>query len=390
MAAMKNHHVSKSSCVCAAFLLGAIANVCCAATNAQAASDGTPILTFATLGDSRAEPGETASAQDQRWLQNTPVFAQIIDGIRAQSPQLVFFNGDMIMGYSADKALVEREYAYWRGMIAGLIEHGTYVVPVPGNHETQRSDGKGLPKLARADSEQLWRENMGDLILDATRFERAVGVAPQAFDPVNHPTRDSDGNVSDQAQLSYSFDAKGLHFVVINSDAVGQDSRAPVHWLEADLTAAQKRGVARSFVFGHRPAYTYNLNGGEKKAGFDADADNQKAFWDAIEKHRAIYFCGHQHILHLMQPRKDEGGQAWQITVGSGGSPLAAAKLPPDPQGDSGSPLAAKPPTRNSLDREYAWVLAKVYKSGVVRLEAWGFDRVGQTSRRLDVQMIKR
>jgi len=357
---------------CAALILVIVTSVCAAAPKPGASADA-PILTFATLGDSRAEPDATASAQDRRWLQNTPVFAQIVDGIRMQAPQLVFFNGDMIMGYTADAAQIEREYAYWRGMIAGLIEHGTYVVPVPGNHETQRSDGKGQPKLARAENEQLWRDNMGDLILDAARFEHAVGVAPQAFDPANHPTRDGDGNASDQTQLSYSFDAKGLHFAVINSDAVGQDSRAPAHWLEADLAAAEKRGAVRSFVFGHRPAYTYNLAGGEKKAGFDADADNQNAFWGAIERHHAIYFCGHQHILHMMQPRKDEGGQAWQITVGSGGSPLAA-----------------KQSTGNPLDREYAWVLAKVYKSGDVRLEAWGFDRVGQTSRRLDVLTIKR
>lgn len=358
--------------VCAAFALVSIASVVAAATS-RSAYDGTPILTFATLGDSRAEPDAAESAQDKRWLQNTPVFARIVDGIRAQSPQLVFFNGDMIMGYSADAALIEREYAYWRGMVAGLLEHGTYVVPVPGNHETQRSDGKGQPKFARAENEQLWRDNMGDLILDTARFERAVGVAPRAFDPANHPTREGDGIGSDQTQLSYSFDAKGLHFVVINSDAVGQDSRAPAHWLEADLAAAQARGVARSFVFGHRPAYTYNLKGGEKKAGFDADAENQNAFWDAIERHRAVYFCGHQHILHMMQPRADVGGQAWQITVGSGGSPLAA-----------------KQPTGNPLDREYAWVLAKVYKSGDVQLEAWGFDRVGQTPRRLQVLSIKR
>ncbi len=355
------------------FLIASIASPANAATRPPSARADAPILTFATLGDSRAEPGATESEQDKRWLQNTPVFAQIVDGIRAQAPQLVFFNGDMIMGYSTDAALIEREYAYWRGMVAGLIEHGSYVVPVPGNHETQRADGKGQPKLARAENEQLWRDNMGDLILDTARFERAVGAPPQAFDPAHRPTQESDGNTSDQTQLSYSFDAKGLHFVVLNTDAVGQDSRAPARWLEADLAAADKRGVVRSLVFGHRPAYTYNLNGGEKKAGFDADADNQNAFWDAIERHHAIYFCGHQHILHMRQPRAGEGGQAWQITVGSGGSPLAA-----------------KRPTGNPLDREYAWVLAKVYKSGEVRLEAWGFDRVGQTSRRLDVLTIKR
>ena len=357
--------------VCVALALVSIASVGVAAKPQTAPTDA-PILTFATLGDSRAEPDAAVSAQDRRWLQNTPVFAQIVDGIRAQSPQLVFFNGDMIMGYSADAALVEREYAYWRGMVAGLIEHGSYVVPVPGNHETQRSDGKGQPKLARAENEQLWRDNMGDLILDAARFEHAVGVAPQAYAAANHPTQDSDGNASDQTQLSYSFDAKDLHFVVINSDAVGQDSRAPAHWLETDLAAAERRGVARSFVFGHRPAFTYNLNGGEKRAGFDADPDNQKAFWDVIERHHAIYFCGHQHILHMMQPRAHEGGQAWQVIVGSGGSPLAA-----------------KQPTGNPLDREYAWVLAKVYKSGDVQLEAWGFDRVGQTARRLQALTIK-
>src|SRR5262249_60598722 len=74
----------------------------------------------------------------------------------------------------------------------------------------------------------------------------------------------NNGNItSNQAELSYSFDIQAtnrilLHFVVINTDAAGADSTAPTDWLEADLKAAKARGADKVFVFGHKPAFTYN------------------------------------------------------------------------------------------------------------------------------------
>jgi len=229
------------------------------------------------------------------------------------------------------------------------------VVPVPGNHEVQY---KKAGKIAVKENEDAWRANMGDLILDRGRFEQIVGTAPAAFNVDNHPGS-ADGLATDQRQLSYSFDVKGTHFAVVNTDAVGKDNHAPLAWLTSDLAAAKARGMQHFFVFGHKPAYTYRFNGSDPKmnAGFEGDPAHQQAFWNLVEQYGATYFCGHEHIYNLSQPGKTQGGSAWQVMVGSGGSPFEAIQ-----------------PTGLDTDRMYAWAQVKVRASGKVEIDLWGFD----------------
>ena len=328
------------------------------------------ILTFATVGDSREDPTTpNISAQDKLWLQNTRVLTRQAREISAQKASVLFYNGDMIMGYTTDTNTLNRQYAFWRGVVAGLMETGTYVVPVPGNHEVQEKgkDAAGKDfKLARLGNENAWRENMGDLILNQNLWKTIHGEMPAAWDINNAPIIGGpDGIQTDQKQLSYSFDAKGLHFVVINTDPVGNDAHAPANWLAADLAAAKARGVKNIFVFGHKPLATYKYNDKVAAGGVDVNADNASAVWDVIEKYNATYFCGHEHIYHAMQPAKDKGGKAWEVIVGSGGSPFDAKP------GDS----------QNPNDRKYAWVKVSVYASGKVHADAYAFDEnMGSTS----------
>ncbi len=75
--------------------------------NAQAAGKVSDpvVLRFSTVGDSRQDPKEAdasmlpLSAQDKIWLQNTKAWSRIMRGIEGQQSKLLFFNGDMIMGY---------------------------------------------------------------------------------------------------------------------------------------------------------------------------------------------------------------------------------------------------------------------------------------------------
>jgi hypothetical protein len=324
-------------------------------------ADSDPVLTsFATVGDSREEPSSKLSRQDSIWLQNTRAWSRILREVQVQKPHALFFNGDMIRGYTG-KDEMNRQYAYWRGMITGLQEAGVYVVPVPGNHEVQErftQDGV-TKKLARQANENLWRENMGDLIVDAERWNAAVGSHFSAFDPKNTPAIGGADPIStDQSQLSYSFDFAGAHFAVINTDPVGNDGHAPVAWLKQDLRAARARGARQLFVFGHKPAFTYFFKPGIELEGLDIYPEHQQAFWQVIEDAGATYLCGHEHIYNMMQPWRDRGGHAWQVMVGSGGSPFSA------------KPSASA----NPEDRTYAWALVKVHASGKVEIDAYGFD----------------
>ncbi len=322
------------------------------------------IFHFATVGDSRADPKDPSlSAQDKRWVQATPALTRILREANQSHAQALVFNGDMIMGYTPDPVQREREYAFWRGIVATTMESGTYVLPVPGNHETQmptkQADGSSK-KLAQLDLENAWRDNMGDLILDIRRWQKLTGTMVSHFEVSNAPKVGNNSVSTTQSQLSYSFDAGPIHFAVINTDPVGGDSQAPSLWLQQDLDQAKARGMKHLFVFGHKMAFTYNPPSQPARGpeGLDEYPDLAEDFWQVIESHGATYFCGHEHIQHASQPMLSHGGRAWQVIVGSGGSPFTAKSVT----------------DKNPHDRDYAWADVRVYSSGRVHVEILGFD----------------
>ncbi|MET3108493.1 hypothetical protein AAKU67_003041 [Oxalobacteraceae bacterium GrIS 2.11] len=411
--------------------------------NAALAQTADPVvLTFATVGDSRQDPvtldvsqansgavnntGVNATnltgltGQDAHWLNNTKAITRIFRTISSHKANLLFFNGDMVMGYGNGTALPHttnskgvgfnnsgvwtpanlpaglntdttdfyQQYSYWRGMTANLMETGTYVVPVPGNHETQC---KSCGKIAIQGNENIWRDQMSDLILDTNRLISITGAAATDvyWDPSNKPnigdtlanSEPSKTYTTDQTGLSYSFDFKGHHFAIVNTDAVGVDARAPAVWLANDFAAASARAQAagkpapRFFVFGHKPAHTYQyVNPTTGKAittfsGIDntivtlngvAAPYNRNDFWSVIEQYNATYFSGHEHIFNVQQPNLATLGSsaAYEVLVGSGGSPFEEAISP----------------AANPVDRMYAWAEVRIHQSGSVQLTAYGFD----------------
>ena len=360
------------------------------------AQNTTPVvLTFSTVGDSRQDPitfdkasvGNSLSGQDSTWLQNTKALTRILRTIQSQKAGMLFFNGDMVHGYgwagfgytsnlagsaitgptppatvadilNSDLVKFYQQYGFWRGAVAPVMEAGTYVFPVPGNHETQC---KACGKVAKVENENAWAANMGDLVVDTTRFAAILGSAPQNVSYGPAAGVGPDGLATDQSKLSYSFDFKGLHFAVINTDPVGRDAHAPTQWLAADLAAATARGAKKLFVFGHKPAFTYAFlaNAATPPAGLDAapgTAADRDAFWNVIEANQATYFCGHEHIYNISQPR----GGAYQVLVGAGGSPFDA----------KASDVTKNPAT----DRDYSWATVRVHQDGGVDILGYGFD----------------
>jgi hypothetical protein len=375
----------------------------CLAAPLAFAQDTTPVvLTFSTVGDSRQDPntydqasvGPTLNAQDAIFLQNTKAFARILRTLQSQKAQMLFFNGDMINGYgwanygytsNATQSAISgptppattadivgsdlmkhyRQYAFWRGLAAATMEQGVYVFPVPGNHETEckacpvNGDGQ---RQSKVENEQAYAANMGDLVIDSARFEGIVGAAPGnvAYGPAAGFSPDSLG--TDQSKLSYSFDYLNLHFAVINTDPVGQETSAPAQWLAADFAAAAGRGAKKFFVFGHKPAYTYAYAPGVAGSGLDATAATtakRDAFWNVVEAYHATYFCGHEHTYDVSRPR----GGSYQVIVGSGGSPF-------DPKA---SQAAAGVLAHPATDRDYAWATVKVHADGGIDLLGYGF-----------------
>lgn len=377
----------KFACTSAAVLSAVIA------FSSVAHADADPIVfTFSTVGDSRLDSttNDTSqlplTGQDAKWLNNSKAFSRILRTIQSQKSQALFFNGDMVMGYGkaalpttaaatphdyvfgTDLGNFYVQYAYWRGMVAPVMEGGTYIVPVPGNHETQYKLGG---KKAVVENENAWRDNMGDLIIDSARWTSMGLPALSNFSASNNPsastTASSDGITTDQSQLSYSFDVGDSHFAVINTDPVGKDAHAPTAWLSNDFASAQARGAHHYFVFGHKPAYTYYFGAVSQlpagaSSSLDGDIPARDAFWNVIESYHATYFCGHEHIFNASQPNAVNGGSAWQVLVGSGGSPFDAKST------DS----TINPQT----DRKYAWATVKVHQSGSINIDVYGFSDV--------------
>jgi 3',5'-cyclic AMP phosphodiesterase CpdA len=231
---------------------------------------------------------------------------------------------------------------------------------------------------------------MGDLVTDLVtnvRFSNVTGKPAQnvaGLTAATAPNATTDGLTTNQAQLSYSFDINSaaglLHFVVINTDATGADTTAPVGWLANDLATAKTHGALKYFVFGHKPAFTYNYtaaNGGTlAAAGLDANPANRNALWSLITQYGATYFCGHEHIVHAEQfadPTGANSGTPWQILVGSGGSPF-------DDKLVNACPSCTEPVFTNPTDRSYAWAFVHVRQSGAVTLTAYAFnDSFGPT-----------
>jgi Calcineurin-like phosphoesterase len=342
-----------------------VAAACSLAPIRVGATSSDPVIfTFAVTGDSRQDPHAKGLTPQQRiWMQDTKPFARILREIQAQKPKVLFFTGDMILGYTTNFAWTDREYAYWRGMVSAPLEDGIYVLPIAGNHEMQvelpNPDGGKPLKVSERECENLWRENMGDLILNTNLWDRLTGTRAKNWDINNTPPIGGpDGIQSDQRQLTFSFDVGRMHFAVINTSAYKDDARAPVQWLAGDFLKAKARGARNFFVFGHEMAFTYRFNGRVKADGLDRHPLNDAAFWNLIQDYHATYFCAHEHLYHAMQPRESGPNGSWQIICGA-----------------AGAPFDAKPgESKNPEDRDFAWVLVKVHAGGEVQMNAYGFN----------------
>jgi hypothetical protein len=438
------------------------------------------VFSFATVGDSRQDPvtfdqttalaigelgapGKPAAPgkpsltgsllpQDAHWLQNTKAITRILRGIQQQRPNLLFFNGDMIYGYGrpalppqlgsitsvpqlaqTDAVIQYVQYAFWRGLVSPLFESGTYVVPVPGNHETQcnSKDTTNQPKncasgkKAYVDNEQAYLANMGDLIEDIATNERFQNVSGFGAMPINGFTAAtavlSGGNngVLDtpnvgtsneqETELSYSFDIRVeaghrpvlLHFVIVNTDPAGADATAPSDWMAADLQAAKQRAAAAHatphyFVFGHKQAFTYAYDlarsagpdearvAGGLDANLKADPSTQLVT-DGVTinnvsgSYRDAFWAviAHYNATYFC-------GHQHILHVERFADPTGTSKNSPYQVqvGAGGSPFDeplapgnAEPlPLRHPWDRFYGWARVQVHRSGAVSMTVQGFS----------------
>jgi len=182
---------------------------------------------FVVLGDSQ--------------FHDPPLFNRMIDDIRHLNPAFVVQVGDMIEGY-ADPDVVAAEWIRFRQQIVPL--GAIPFMPVPGNHDLYNAERLADPLL-----EQLYRQQWG--------------------------------------ATYYAFDYRNVRFIVINSDAPGEErsiGAAQWRWLEAQLAEAAGRQI---ILFMHRPP---------------ASLDNAEALHALLRQHPVRYlFYGHHHHYHFQE-----------------------------------------------------------------------------------------
>ena len=255
-------------------------------------------------------------------------------------PRFVFFAGDMVFGYTPDTVSMESQLRAWRALYdaSPLARTGTILVPIPGNHEVQNDK-----KIAYAAAERTWLRVMWS------------DVAPFGG---NGPTAGgADGLATDQSYLTYSFNYRRTHFLLLDTDPVGRDWTVPTNWIASDLAHARQRHARHIFAIGHKPAWAYPGNptdglghGVTTAVNYDALRDD---FWSSLEQnHAEAMLAAHDHLYYRTQPHP---AGTWQIIAGNGGSVLEADAA-----------------TYNS--KFYGYTVVSVHRDGSVTATEYGRD----------------
>lgn len=263
---------------------------------------GQNAFTFVVVGCNRVDASDVSSENPS--TANLEQLNRTFQEIAALDPlpTFLFFAGDMVFGYNDDPAEIERQLTAWRAVYEAspLPKAGVELVAIPGNHEVQ---GGGSPHLAYGAAEEGWLRVMAPYIRGSN------GPGPGGKDEL----------MTDQSQLTYSFDYLGTHFVLLDTDPVGKDWQVPYRWVGDDVQAAREKGTRHIFAIGHKPAYPSPLTPDD---GLVRVIDARDAFWQALENNQAeAMFSAHNHLWLKQQPHP---GRTWQIIAGNGGSRLEA------------------------------------------------------------------
>ncbi|HEY2066366.1 MAG TPA: metallophosphoesterase [Gemmatimonadaceae bacterium] len=271
--------------------------------------NGSGAFSFVVVGCNRVDTPDTNKAVNPSTAnleQLRRTFAEV--AAMRPRPKFLFLAGDIVFGYTNSQPELKAELLGWRAVYEASPLAGSDVrlVPIPGNHEVQNKS-----KVATLAAEQTWLEVMGPYIAPFG------GNGPHAGG--------ADGLATDQSSLSYSFDYKGTHFLLLDSDPVGRDWSVPTKWVASDLRDARRRGARHIFAIAHKPAYGYpasqyrpaNAVGDDLGKVLPALRDD---FWHSlIDNHAEAMLAAHD---HLYSRARGAFGQTWQIIAGNGGSRL--------------------------------------------------------------------
>ncbi len=294
---------------------------------------------FVVVGCNRVEDADTvANASTANVYQLQRMFSEI--AAMNPLPRYLFFAGDMVMGYEADTNRLASQLSNWLALYkaSALASLPITLVAIPGNHETQN---KAAGKKSFAAAERTFQRVMFDY-LAANNGPVVTGLTPG-----------SDSLTTDQSKLSYSFDYKNDHFVILNTDPVGRDAVASYKWAGDDIAKARAAGVRHVFAIGHKPAYTGHFK--TTADGLEVLPAQRDSLWKVFETHQVdAFFSAHVHAADSIQPH---AGKTWQVIAGNGGSLVETL-------------------FQNSPNGYFGYTVVNVYSSNRVNVRSMGRDAV--------------
>jgi len=265
---------------------------------------------FAVFGCNRVD---LPSADDPSTA-NLPQLQRTLAEIAAMHPppDFIFLTGDLVLGLTPDLATLRRQLEAWvqvyRASPAGQ-NPAIRLVALPGNHESQVPAGANLCGVSNPGAEAVWLDVMAPYI--------AGDNGPKAGGP--------DQLQTDQSRLTYSFNFRDAHFVILNTDPVGAAATVPVHWIADDLAEARRdRSIRHIFALGHKPAFT--PSDATPDCSLDSNPNVRNVFWDELNGAGAnAYLVSHAHMYNRsrpISPTEPSVSRAWQVVAGNAGSPV--------------------------------------------------------------------
>jgi hypothetical protein len=227
--------------------------------------------------------GDTKSA--------TSVLNALSPRAKALSPLFTIYNGDLVeSGFAAGPMAV------WKDALNGGTNNGVYdqTFTVRGNHDSADTPGWEAYFNQKATADRVGATNYASF----------------------------------ETNRTYSFDVGNSHFVAV--DVVGDVTlmtAGQLSWMDADLGAAEKRGLTHAFLYWHGPVYPVA----------EHCCASNPAVIDVFNKHPSVSatFHGHEHTyawVHVDKTRYANLTHEFEelITGDAGAGPQACSSRTPD------------------------------------------------------------
>ncbi|MFH0800992.1 MAG: metallophosphoesterase [bacterium] len=284
---------------------------------------------FAILGDIQVAEIESGYPS----CTNVPQLRQTIIDINNSNPrsQFIFINGDIVTNLVNDNGEALRaQLSAWQDVYNGLpVLNKIQLLPIAGNHE---SNFKDLRLDAEAPNPGAINEWLNWFAQNGYNFVSGNGPTPTRPNP--------DSIVRDESNLTYSFNIRNIHFVVINTDTLNTNTDPttgmvlagwiPINWIENDVRNAQLNpAISTIILVGHKPieapSYSAESDNTMLNTSQHPLADRLSSLMSANNKVK-LYLACHCHSWDAI--KLNNGNGIWEVIVGNGGAHIEESWAP--------------------------------------------------------------